>query len=316
MLFDFRSGNSGAHIHDVHLPSLLQLSDAHHLVRRDAARRAGISPSAWSRAHQSRLLEVLQPGVSRIVGLPAPPHQDLAAAVAAAGEGAVASMRSASRLWGVELPGEEIDVTLPGRRHPRLKGVAIHRPTDLDDLRAVRRLGIPATNPLRTSLDIGAVADPDTVGLVVEHFLVMKSFQLATLNRAITRHSARGRAGLGHLRLLLDDWCLGGKPPDSVLEPAVGRLLVDHGLPTPMFHHVLGTRAGPFELDFAFVPQRVDLEVDGWATHGGRRAFEADRARDAYITGAGWVVVRVTWFQVMRRPAWVAARLTEVLQQR
>ena len=259
---------------------------------------------------------MLQPGVSRIVGLPAPPHQDLAAAVAAAGEGAVASMRSASRLWGVELPGDEIDVTLPGRRHPRLKGVAIHRPTDLGDLRAVRRLGIPATNPLRTSLDIGAVADPDTVGLVVEHFLVMKSFQLATLNRAITRHSARGRAGLGHLRLLLDDWCLGGKPPDSILEPAVGRLLADHGLPTPIFHHVLGSRAGPFELDFAFVPQRVDLEVDGWATHGSRRAFEADRARDAYITGAGWVVVRVTWFQVMRRPAWVAARLTEVLQQR
>ena len=133
----------------------------------------------------------------------------------------------------------------------------------------MRRLGIPATNPLRTSLDIGAVADPDSVGLVVEHFLVMKSFQLATLNRAINRHSARGRAGLGHLRLLLDDWCLGGKPPDSVLEPTVGRLLLDHALPTPTFHHVLGTRAGPFErLDFGFVPQRVDLVVDGWATHG------------------------------------------------
>ena len=154
-------------------------------------------------------------------------------------------MRSASRLWGVELPGDEIDVTLPGRRHPRLKGVALHRPTDLDDLRAVRRLGIPATNPLRTSLDIGAVADPDTVGLVVEHFLVMKSFQLATLNRAITRHSARRAAGLGHLRLVLDDWCLGGKPPDSVLEPAVGRLLVDHALPAPIFHHVLGAARVP-----------------------------------------------------------------------
>jgi very-short-patch-repair endonuclease len=53
--------------------------------------------------------------------------------------------------------------------------------------------------------------------------------------------------------------------------------------------------------------------VDGWAHHGSRSAFEADRARDAYLAGAGWRVLRFTWFQVSRRGDWVAARLRDAL---
>ena len=88
------------------------------------------------------------------------------------------------------------------------------------------------------------------------------------------------------------------------------------GLPVPAFHHVVVTAGGAYELDFAYVRERIDVEVDGWATHGSRRAFEADRARDAYLTGAGWVVVRFTWFQVQHRGPWLAARLREVLASR
>jgi very-short-patch-repair endonuclease len=296
---------------------LLKLADEHHLLHRRTARGAGISASAWSRAHRSGLLEELQPGISRLMGLAPPANQAVAAAVAAGGAGAAASMRTASALWGLDLGEHPIDLTVSGRRHPRLRGgVVLHRPTDVADLRAVRRHGIPTTNPLRTSLDVGAVVGVDDVGRVVEHFLIMKAFGLATLRRAMARHSVQGRAGLGQLRLLLDDWSLGDKPPDSVLEPAVARLLVAHRLPAAVFHHRVSTAGGSFELDFGFVPQRVDFEVDGWSAHGSRRSFERDRDRDAYLTAAGWTVVRTTWFRVMRTPAWVAARLTETLSHR
>ena len=36
------------------------------------------------------------------------------------------------------------------------------------------------------------------------------------------------------------------------------------------------------------------MEVDGYAFHGHRRAFEADRVRDQELLAAGWRVARVT----------------------
>ena len=64
---------------------------------------------------------------------------------------------------------------------------------------------------------------------------------------------------------------------------------------------------------------RVVLECDGWDTHGrDRRQFERDRARDATLIAAGWVVLRFTWIQITRRPAWVASiiRRTVVTRRR
>ena len=66
------------------------------------------------------------------------------------------------------------------------------------------------------------------------------------------------------------------------------RLLHTHRLPTAAFHHVVHTPNRSYELDFALVEHRIDIEVDGWAHHGSRRAFEADRERDAELVAAGW----------------------------
>jgi very-short-patch-repair endonuclease len=33
-----------------------------------------------------------------------------------------------------------------------------------------------------------------------------------------------------------------------------------------------------YEVDFLWREQRLVVETDGWATHGDRRSFEADRA--------------------------------------
>ena len=76
------------------------------------------------------------------------------------------------------------------------------------------------------------------------------------------------------------------------------------------------TPGGSFELDFALVDHRIGIEVDGWAYHGSRRAFEADRARDADLAAAGWYVLRFTWHQVKHRSSWVAERIAAVVDQR
>jgi very-short-patch-repair endonuclease len=85
-----------------------------------------------------------------------------------------------------------------------------------------------------------------------------------------------------------------------------------HGLVTRAQLAVLG-----FELDFAFPAERVDVECDGWEAHGRKRAqFEEDRRRDAALSAAGWVVLRLTWLQITRRPAWVATSIQRTLAVR
>ncbi len=260
----------------------------------------------------------VHPGVSRLAVIEWTPIHGLHAAMLAAGSGSLVSHLSAASLWGAAVPGHDpVDVTVTDRRRGlRLHGVRLHRPRDVVDLRPVRRQGFDVTNPLRTALDVGAVAGPAAVASIVECFVIKGYFGMATLRRGIAAHARPGRRGLGPLRIVLDDWCLGDKPPDSVLELAMGRLLQQHRLPAAVFHHVVRTATRSFELDFGLVDQRIDIEVDGWAYHGHRRAFEADRERDADLAAAGWHVLRFTWHQVTQRPDWVASRIGAVVGQR
>jgi Transcriptional regulator, AbiEi antitoxin len=84
----------------------------HGLVTRRAAVNAGVSARSWYRAIERGQLEPLHPGVCRMFGAAPSPIQAIHAAVLAAGKGALASHRSAARLWGIPRAAGA------GRRHP------------------------------------------------------------------------------------------------------------------------------------------------------------------------------------------------------
>jgi very-short-patch-repair endonuclease len=58
------------------------------------------------------------------------------------------------------------------------------------------------------------------------------------------------------------------------------------------------------------------VEIDGFAFHSSRRAFEADRRRDAELQARGWRVVRITWRQLAREPERVVATIATLLAAR
>jgi very-short-patch-repair endonuclease len=168
---------------------------------------------------------------------------------------------------------------------------------------------VPATNPLRTLCDLGAVA-PQAVPDVLTTFMIAGYVRPDVVKAAVDRHSSRGRSGIGALRLALAGLPLGSKPPDSILEPAVADLLRRYALPEARFHAIV---AG-YEVDFHFESTPVILESDGWATHGlDREQFERDREKDAVLRAAGYMVCRFTWRQITERPSWTAERLRETL---
>lgn len=68
-------------------------------------------------------------------------------------------------------------------------------------------------------------------------------------------------------------------------------------------------------VDLADVRRRIVVEADG-ATHLEKHQLERDHARDDRLVVDGWIVLRFTWEQVMRRPDWVRRILARAIAQR
>jgi very-short-patch-repair endonuclease len=55
-------------------------------------------------------------------------------------------------------------------------------------------------------------------------------------------------------------------------------------------------------LDIAFTDVRLAIEVDGWAHHEDVDRFVDGRARKRALVAEGWVVVEVTWHDLVEAP--------------
>ena len=101
--------------HETLRPSTTGRARHHGLITLDAS---GLSRSAWYRAIDSGTIDQVHPFVARLPGTPRTPEQRIAAAVLAIGSGALASHRSAARLWGAVRPdADPVDLITPGSRH-------------------------------------------------------------------------------------------------------------------------------------------------------------------------------------------------------
>jgi very-short-patch-repair endonuclease len=72
---------------------------------------------------------------------------------------------------------------------------------------------------------------------------------------------------------------------------------------------------GNLIVDFLWPVTSLVAELDGYGAHGGRAAFEDDRARDLKLKLLGYEVVRFTWKQLEDDPAEVAAALRALLRK-
>ena len=68
---------------------------------------------------------------------------------------------------------------------------------------------------------------------------------------------------------------------------------------------------GAYVVDFLWRRERLVVEVDGYAFHSSRAAFERDRRRDAELAARGLHVIRIAWHQIAGEPLAVVARLAQ-----
>ncbi len=91
--------------------------------------------------------------------------------------------------------------------------------------------------------------------------------------------------------------------------PQRARFCDEHRLPPPAFNvTVLGREA-----DALWPAQRLIVELDGFAYHRHRVAFESDRARDAALLVAGYRTVRITHRRLTGESDLVAQELRTLL---
>jgi very-short-patch-repair endonuclease len=229
------------------------------------------------------------------------------AAVLASGDGAVLSYRSAAALWGIrETARARIEVSAPRHRRSTAR-VEVHFVAMQPDEIAVER-GVPVTTPARTLFDLATVVSGDQLEHAFDEAEVRRLTSPVSLAALAARYPAR--RGARAIRRVLDNHRKNGETVlRSVLERRLLALLDDHGLPRPRMNRV----GAEGELDARWPEQRLIVECDGFATHGTRKAFEADRARDRALQVAGWRVVRITWRQLTNDANVLARQLAALL---
>lgn len=214
---------------------------------------------------------------------------------------------SALERWGAAGPGGSITIISPGSRsRPGIKAIdsSALRP---DDRCAVDN--IPLTAPARSVLDFASDAPPDELERAVNELRAARLLQPADLEEL--KQCTHGHHGWGPLDRLL----AGEREPGFSRREAERRLFAlvrSAGLAHPQRN----VRIGRWEVDMLWADARLVVEVDSYAFHSSRRAFERDRRKQAELQDLGLEVLRFTWRQITEQPTWVIARIATRLAAR
>jgi hypothetical protein len=126
----------------------------------------------------------------------------------------------------------------------------------------------------------------------------------------------QGRRGAGRLQRMVDE-ALRKPTPHSGLERTFLWLLDSAGYPEPA--RQFGVDIGwerPVHIDFAYPLLLIGIETDGYEPHASRGQWELDRRRDAALALLGWLILRFSYNDILRRREYVLATLAEALSIR
>jgi very-short-patch-repair endonuclease len=206
--------------------------------------------------------------------------------------GGALSHHTAAALWGFRPPHDGAPhVTVANRDARSRQGLNVHRTRSLN---AAVHLGLPLTTAPRTLHDLAPLLSQGELERAVEEAVIRG---LARPEELTTRPALR-RAAIEEPQITR-----------SEAERRLRRLVKAARLPRA----VTNVKVAGWEVDAFWPRERLVVEVDGFAYHGNRAAFERDRRKDAALVAAGYRVVRITWRQLVDEPHVVVALLARLL---
>jgi very-short-patch-repair endonuclease len=278
------------------------------LITLDQLSAIGVGRNAIEHRLTSGRWQRLHKGVY-LIG-PAPPTLPARAwaAVFSCGEGSVLSHRTAATFWSLLPAGEELHISVAGRNPGVRRGVKVHRVVELPADEVAIKGGIPLTTPARTICDLAATEPLRDVESALAEARIHRLATDRQINAVIQR--APTRPGASIIRSLLeaeDDSGYTRSKAERLLRDLIRKANLDR----PLFNEpLLG-----YVVDALWPKERVIVEVDGYAYHSHRAAFERDRRRDQQLIAAGYRVIRITWIQLRDRPIETIASIVKALAQ-
>jgi very-short-patch-repair endonuclease len=256
--------------------------------------------------------------VFRVAAAPATWEQRTLVATLAGGSGALASHRSAARLWGLDGSTQgRPEIVTP--RHLRSWAPhlgRIHESTDLHLAEPTELQCIPCTGIVRTLVDLGAVVPIESLQQAADDAVRRSLCTWDDLLHALAMHSRRGRRGVGPLRAVLEE-SYGKSVPDSRFNRLVERLLAASGL-EPAAEYEVRDATGLLiaRVDLAYPDLKIAIELDSKRHHLTSQAFEKDRTRQNQLELLGWIVLRYTWRQYVDSPTLLIAEVRAAVDSR
>ncbi len=241
----------------------------------------GFSDRAIARAVAAGRLHRVHRGVYLVghaVMLPLAHEQ---AALLAIGDGATLSHHSAASVWGFAKPDDTVHVTSANRRPRNRRGItAHHAPLPSSDVRI--RHGLRVTTPQRTLRDLASFLEPAAFQRATDEAEVLGLIPITPSKPGLTRSEAERRL-LALLRRA-------GLPPTRT-----------------------NTHLHGHEVDVLYEPQRLVIEIDGFAYHRTAAQVHRDHVRDAMLLAHGYRVLRVDWRQIVETPEALVASVARAL---
>lgn len=265
----------------------------HHglLVRRDHPKLRKVIDRAVAAGRLARLTR----GVYCTAGSQEDVSLRVRAALALEPAAVITGRAAAALSWWKELKVPVVDVSLP--RGPRLvdaAGIRWHRgavPPELVQEEEGIRIVTPALSVLELIPELG--------GNAIDEALRRRAATLAQLNDALAL--TPGRPGNVQRRWLLDD---SRDEPWSEAERSLHRGFRALRLPYAFRtnHRVALNDGTTHPIDLALPELLLGFEVDGYAFHRSREAFERDRRLERGLAALSWQIVRLSATGVMEDP--------------
>jgi very-short-patch-repair endonuclease/predicted transcriptional regulator of viral defense system len=283
----------------------------HGIVTRKQLREAGLGEHAVDNLVKRGHLHAIHRGVYRVGPLVAVRAREMAA-VLASGAGACISHHSAAVLWELLPPGSApavVAVIVRGRHRRVRPGIASHREPTLRADEVTHLEGIPITTAARTMLDLAGLTSSRQLERALARCQRIHPAAWDALPELLRRHPRH--PGSRRLRAILGS----GTTPALTRSEAEERLLalIRRGR---LREPEANVRIHGLEVDFLWRAERLVVEVDGFAFHSSKRAFEGDRLRDGDLVGHGLRVARVTWHQLTNEPEALLVRLTRAIDHK
>lgn len=268
----------------------------HGVISHEQLREAGITRSTTSRWVKGHRLVRLHRGIYAVG------HRSLTrdgwwhASVLAGGPGSAITARAACAIWGA-LPVDHGPIDIIGARQVRCPPPWLrpHRmPIGMNEITTRRRL--PVVSLECAIVDLAEQGSPHDVASALDQALLMKLLDRPRLDECVGK--AHGRHGLKVLLPAMERLSEHGETFLSRTERRFRDALLEVGLARPEMNVYIRRRNGrPARPDMYWRDARLIVEIDG-PQHEMPYQQERDRARDAWLTAAGYRVLRFSVRQV------------------